>query len=70
MSMLSLLRCLQFVQLSFPAPPLTLDNVLNVVKNVREMAEGHEAGRSSSSGKTIIESVDSISRDGPDCPYM
>ena len=25
-----------FVQLSFPAPPLTLDNVLNVVKNVQD----------------------------------
>ena len=36
MSMLSLLQCLQFVQLSFPAPPLTLDNVLNVVKNVQD----------------------------------
>ena len=32
----SLLRRLQFVQLSFPAPPLTLDNVLNVVKNVQD----------------------------------
>ena len=29
-------RLLQFVQLSFPAPPLTLDNVLNVVKNVQD----------------------------------
>ena len=36
MSMWSLLRRLQFVQLSFPAPPLTLDNVLNVVKNVQD----------------------------------
>ena len=53
MSMWSLLQRVQFVQLSFPAPSLTLDNVLNVVKNVREMAEGHEAGRSLSSGKTI-----------------
>ena len=36
MSMWTLLRRLQFVQPSFPAPPLTLDNVLNVVKNVRD----------------------------------
>ena len=36
MSMLSLLQHVQFVQLSFPAPPLTLDNVLNVVKNVQD----------------------------------
>ena len=36
MSMWSLLRRLQFVQLSFPAPPLTLDNVLNAVKNVQD----------------------------------
>ena len=34
--MWSLLRRVQFVQLSFPAPPLTLDNVLNVVKNVQD----------------------------------
>ena len=36
MSRWSLLRRVQFVQLSFPAPPLTLDNVLNVVKNVQD----------------------------------
>ena len=35
MSMWRLLRLL-FVQLSFPAPPLTLDNVLKVVKNVQD----------------------------------
>ena len=31
-----MLQRVQFVQLSFPAPPLTLDNVLNVVKNVQD----------------------------------